>query len=121
MSVKRAVHQCLARGYKTRTSSGSRWVQPLLRPCIEGFYLSESLDLPAVFFRLGAGILHSIEKATQFVPIGGSVSVAWLTRFSEDSSQGTPNEAASHLTFRAWHVSQARDARCLLKLGCVGI
>ena len=36
---------------------------------IEGLYLSESLDLPAVFFRLGAGILHSMEKATQFVPL----------------------------------------------------
>lgn len=38
---------------------------------IEGLYLSESLDLPAVFFRLGAGILHSMEKATQFVPLAG--------------------------------------------------
>lgn len=30
-------------------------------------YLSESLDFPCVFFLLGAGILHSMEKATQFV------------------------------------------------------
>lgn len=30
-------------------------------------YLSESLDLPCVFFLLGAGILHSMEKATQLV------------------------------------------------------
>lgn len=43
----------------------------------EGLYLSESLDLPVVFFRLGAGILHSMEKATQFVPIRQSVSMAW--------------------------------------------
>lgn len=39
------------------------------KSAIEGGYLSESLDLPAFFFRLGAGILHSIEKATQLVPI----------------------------------------------------
>ena len=47
----------------------------------EGLYLSESLDLLAVFFRLGAGILHSMEKATQFVPVGnGKISVLiWLT------------------------------------------
>ena len=42
-------------------------------------YLSESL-LPPVFFRLGVGILHSIEKATQFV-------------------HGTPRLAASHRTY----------------------
>ena len=44
--------------------------KPFLSVAIEGFYLSESLDLPAVFFRLGAGILHSMEKATQLVPVG---------------------------------------------------
>lgn len=43
---------------------------PFLESVVEGLYLSESLDLPAVFFRLGAGILHSMEKATQFVPVG---------------------------------------------------
>lgn len=95
--------------------------KPFLNVAVEGFYLSESLDLPAVFFRLGAGILHSMEKATQFVPVDRLVSMAEVSGVFEDSSQGTPNEAASHLTFRAWHVSQARDARCLLKLGCVGI
>ena len=41
-----------------------------------GDYLSESLDLPAVFFRLGAGILHSMEKATQFVPVAKSIYTA---------------------------------------------
>lgn len=43
---------------------------PFLDVAVEGIYLSESLDLPIVFFRLGAGILHSMEKATQFVPVG---------------------------------------------------
>ena len=43
-------------------------------------YLSESLPLPDVFFRLGVGILHSMLKATQFV-------------------HGTPSEAASHRTY----------------------
>lgn len=96
-------------------------LKPSLNVAVEGFYLSESLDLPAIFFRLGAGILHSMEKATQLVPVDWLVSIAEVSGDFEDSSQGTPNEAASHLTFRAWHVSQARDARCLLKLGCVGI
>lgn len=44
-------------------------------------YLSESFALPvAVFFLFGAGILHSIEKATQLV-------------------HGTPKLAASHRTY----------------------
>lgn len=44
-------------------------------------HLSESFALAAaVFLRFGTGILHSIEKATQFV-------------------QGTPKLAASHLTY----------------------
>lgn len=43
--------------------------------------LSSSLPLipDAIFFRFGVGILHSIEKATQFV-------------------HGTPRDAASHRT-----------------------
>lgn len=42
---------------------------------------------------------HSIWKATQLV-------------------HGTPRLAASQRTFRAWQVSHAREARCLLKLSC---
>ena len=42
--------------------------------------LSESFDFPCVFFLLGVGILHSMEKATQFV-------------------HGTPKLAASHRTW----------------------
>ena len=83
-------------------------------------YLSESLDLPAVFFRLGAGILHSIENATQFVPVGWSVFL--VDRETRGGTQhGTPKLAASHRTFLEWHVEQALEARCLLKLGCEGI
>ena len=52
--------------------------RPLCKGCDS--YLSESLDLLAVFFRLGAGILHSIAKAVQLV-------------------HGTPKLAASHRTF----------------------
>lgn len=43
-------------------------------------YLSLSADFDCVFFRFGAGILHSMEKATQFV-------------------QGTPRLAASQRTY----------------------
>jgi len=42
---------------------------------------------------------HSIWKATQLV-------------------HGTPRLAASQRTLRAWHVSHALEARCLLKLSC---
>lgn len=50
-------------------------------------YLSESFAFPAVvFFRFGAGILHSIEKATQFV-------------------HGTPKLAASHRTCSRQHLT----------------
>ena len=43
-------------------------------------YLSESLAFPCVFFLLGVGILHSMEKATQLV-------------------HGTPKLAASQRTW----------------------
>jgi hypothetical protein len=49
------------------------------------------------FFRLGEGIEQAISNAVQFV-------------------QGTPRRAASQRTFLAWHVSQALEALCLLKL-----
>ena len=72
VSVNRGVHQRPARGHEgTKPVSALVLLRfNLLEFEIEGLYLSESLDLlPAVFFRLGAGILHSMEKATQFVPI----------------------------------------------------
>lgn len=74
--------------------AGEGWTMLLLssRSLLDSFCLED------VFFRLGEGILHSILKATQLV-------------------QGTPRLAASQRTFRAWQVSQALEARCLLKLG----
>ena len=67
-----------------------RGFNPFLNVATEGIYLSESLDLPAVFFRLGAGILHSMEKATQFVPISWSVSMARVTGFRKTAHKELP-------------------------------
>lgn len=55
-------------------------------------HLSESLDLPWAFFLFGAGILHSMEKATQLV-------------------HGTPRLAASQRTY-----SRTFSVQCVRRL-----
>lgn len=66
------------------TSRGSVGV---VAGCVSLVSLASSLGFDVfVRFRLGTGIRHSIENATQFV-------------------HGTPSEAASQRTLREWHVS----------------
>ena len=59
-----------------------------------------------VFLRLGTGILHSIEKATQFVHGTPREAASHRTCRRVISQKGTAPVAlvASFRTFRAWHV-----------------
>ena len=72
-----------------------------------GAYLSSSFTLePAVFLRLGTGILHSIEKATQLVQGTPRAAASHRTCRRVTSQRGTAPEVLVVLfrTFRAWHV-----------------
>ena len=69
-------------------------------------HLSESFAFPCAFFLFGAGILHSMEKATQLV-------------------HGTPRLAASHRTYwfvnadswDGWWAAEGTDLSCMAGLG----
>lgn len=66
--------------------------------------LSESLALPWAFFRLGAGIRHSMLKATQFVHGTPRLAASQRTCHLESMEATRPARMTTMRTFRPWQV-----------------